>query len=829
MNLIEGRLVSQEELINILAYKTNLFERPLDQNTLFEVLSKMHFELFNKKEIYHSLVQDLQSRGDISAEEIQLSMQGLIDFISIDNLRLKLKRELGSEFPFELKRVSMRESNFEAWYPLGVLAHVTPNNSALLSVLGLIEGLLSGNVNILKLGRKDSDFSVIFFKKLMELDSSDQLRHFVVIARISSKEKDLLKKFLNFADVISAWGNEESIRSIKEMVHPSVRIVEWGHKISFSYITKKSVNAGTFYDQLSFEICNNEQQACSSPQCIFVEDASFDDLKKIGNNLAESLKKVSPTIKRIDPVGAEVYELTVAKEQVRLESYFSEAMLIDGGEFRIFIDMKAGIESSPLFRTIWLKPMPKNKIIENLRPMRQYLQTVGLAVLKDEVEEYTRIFFNSGVQRIRSIGTMVDSYMGEPHDGVWALSRFCQRISMSLPEVTENRAGIIFEKEKSIKSNSKIMTKADFQNAKVEDKYSDLFFHSGGSSGEPKLSIFTYADYHRQMEMAAHGLMAAGLNPATDRCMNLFYAGNLYGGFVSFFTILEKLEAVQFPMGASTEFEHVADTIIKKNVDTILGMPSYIMQLFSKNADKLKKYKGIKKVFFGGEHMSLKQKEYLIKEFGVHFVRSASYGSVDAGPLGYQCEHCTGGIHHLHEQLHSIEVVGLEDDKHVKEGEVGRFLFTSKVRHGQQIVRYEIGDVGKLINGKCECGRTGVRFELLGRSGDVFRIGTIFLSYQKFQKCLIDQFEFEGSFQVQLFGGEVNQKEKVLLLLEKNNQSLDSITIKNTLIEKYQELNEVVIQDKVLDFEVQIVESEKMIHNKNTGKLKSVVDTRISL
>lgn len=108
-----------------------------------------------------------------------------------------------------------------------------------------------------------------------------------------------------------------------------------------------------------------------------------------------------------------------------------------------------------------------------------------------------------------------------------------------------------FEDEKTlypVRSNS-IMEKADFQLQQVKDDYSDLFFYSGGSSGEPKLSVFTYADYHRQMELAAEGLYAAGLNPSTDRCMNLFYAGSLYGGFVSFFTILEKLECHTFSNG----------------------------------------------------------------------------------------------------------------------------------------------------------------------------------------------------------------------------------------------------------------------------------------
>lgn len=66
-------------------------------------------------------------------------MNALIEFLSVDQLRIKLKRELGSEHPFELKRPSSRGNQFEAWYPLGTLVHVTPNNSPLLGVLGVME------------------------------------------------------------------------------------------------------------------------------------------------------------------------------------------------------------------------------------------------------------------------------------------------------------------------------------------------------------------------------------------------------------------------------------------------------------------------------------------------------------------------------------------------------------------------------------------------------------------------------------------------------------------------------------------------------------------
>lgn len=73
---------------------------------------------------------------------------------------------------------------------------------------------------------------------MCRLDTTGTIKDYIYIAKISSKEKDYLRNVLALGDVISAWGGEESVQSIREIAPRGARIVEWGHKISFSYITK---------------------------------------------------------------------------------------------------------------------------------------------------------------------------------------------------------------------------------------------------------------------------------------------------------------------------------------------------------------------------------------------------------------------------------------------------------------------------------------------------------------------------------------------------------------------------------------------------------------
>lgn len=327
---------------------------------------------------------------------------------------------------------------------------------------------------------------------------------------------------------------------------------------------------------------------------------------------------------------------------------------------------------------------------------------------------------------------MHDGYHGEPHDGVYALSQLARRVTVTLDaDVLPQQATLDANPPPPVLTALPIMDKTDFLQHAMHSS-AQLFFRSGGSSGVPKLAGFTYRDYRRQMQAAAAGMFAAGLDPARDKVLNLMYAGNLYGGLLSFFTVLEMLEVTHLPMGGphDDDYHEIARTIVNQGVTTLIGMPSTLYQLFTREEAILRDYGGIQKLLLGGEHMGAAQRDY-IHGFGVKTIRSALYGSVDAGPLGHACAHCPDGIFHLMTDIQWLEIVDPLDDRPVAPGEAGRLLFTSTAREGQKVIRYDIGDMGRWLPGECPCGAPSPRFELLGRHGSLVRIGTMFIQPQR--------------------------------------------------------------------------------------------------
>ncbi|MBX9721893.1 MAG: hypothetical protein K2X81_10900, partial [Candidatus Obscuribacterales bacterium] len=532
----------------------------------------------------------------------------------------------------------------------------------------------------------------------------------------------------------------------------------------------------------------------------------------------------------LKPPGAqEQAEITSQVELCRLESCLGLTDLIEAknSSWRILIDYSSVLKASPLFRTIWVKPIERQKLVQTLRPFRHFLQTAGLACKLDSMSELSEALVQSGVLRITLCGEMLESYSGEPHDGVFALQRYSRKIGAQRADDLDGIstfADLRLPKFKAAKVP--IMGKEDFQNLSVDADYPQLFFKSGGSSGDPKLSLFNYTDYHYQMDAAANGLFAAGLEPATDRCMNLFFAGGLYGGFVSFFTILETLKAIQFPMAGHPDLSMVAETIVSKKCNALLGMPSYIIQLFAQNEELFRKHKVVDKIFYAGEHFNESQKRLFQKEFGVKIIRSAGYGSVDAGPIGYQCTHCTGAVHHLHSRLHILEILDLESDKAATPGEAGRVVLSSLARHGQKIERYDIGDIARIVPEDCKCGRRGPRFELLGRHGDVFRIASAYFNYAKFAQILIEHFEHAGELQIALRPGKGVSKEEIHLTLSQV-QHISPDQIKSTILDNYEDLHEIVRIEGLLDIAITHANADQFERAPGSGKLRRIIDERI--
>jgi phenylacetate-coenzyme A ligase PaaK-like adenylate-forming protein len=276
-------------------------------------------------------------------------------------------------------------------------------------------------------------------------------------------------------------------------------------------------------------------------------------------------------------------------------------------------------------------------------------------------------------------------------------------------------------------------------------------------------------------------------------------------------------------MTAISDYKHVARTIIENRVDTLLGMPFYFSQLFDACAKELREYGGIRKIFYGGEHMSPAMVDHYKREFGIEVVKSAIYGSNDAGPLGYSCKHCEGSVHHVMSRTQYLEIFRMDEDKPVGKGETGRLIFTSLARKGQELFRYEIGDLGRWVEEPCACGRKSPRFELLGRFGDIFKMGPLF-NYNEFRKILEEKMGYADELQL-ILDATVKEKQQIIVRLNKA-AGLDERAVYDSLVNNYHYLYDMVVNDDLIDLSIECTDASEFIKIESSGKLHKIIDKR---
>lgn len=736
--------------------------------------------------------------------------QALIDFCQPDALRTKLERELGDQ-PDSLRRLNYREAHFERWAPLGLVVHITPGNAPLLAFCAVIESLLAGNINWLRPSSSDRGLTAQLLSGLLQCDPSGQLRHYLAVLPAATAD---IGRLCKLANGVSAWGGETALQAIRAQLPPGCRWIDWGHRISFVYLTTDAASDDAL-DAVADEVCRLDQQACSSPQWLLVDSDDPQVLNAIGASLAKAFERRAGRWPALLPTVQEASEITTHLAMARLGKSFSgltgEVWSAPG--WRVVWTHDRQLTPSPLFRTLLLKPLPRALITQTLLPWRNVLQSCALACLPSQIGELSRTLIAAGVTRIAPVETVHEGYDGEPHDGVYALQRLSRRVSVSVSAKHLRNHATLDRPAAALPSTGLPIMDKDAFTKHAPSPAAQLFFRSGGSSGTPALSGYSYRDFQRQMRATADGLFAAGLDATRDRVMNLFFCGGLYGGFYSFAKVLELSGVTQLPMGAPADddYSEIAQLIVEQRVNVLIGMPSTVHRLFLNEEQRLRDYGGIDKVFLGGEHISAPCRD-LLQRCGVRTLRSAVYGSVDAGPLGHACTATEDGVFHLMSDIQQLEIVALDEDVAVSGDEIGRLLFTSRSRESHRVQRYAVGDTGRWLIGLCACGLTSPRFELLQRHGRLLRIGTDFICLSQLAGHL------EAPFQL-LLDHAPDGLERLRLRCDREpsdtHARLQSYTTLATLL-----------RNGLICLEVERCNPMQFSKNKHSGKIPELIDAR---
>jgi len=349
-------------------------------------------------------------------------LESAISHMSRESLLFKLETELiapidGINPPNHPSFVSRRR------IPLGVLMHISAGNMDGLPAYSVIEGLLAGNINLLKLPSADNGLSILMLSELVRFEP--RLAPYVYVFDTPSTDFETLSKLAEISDAITIWGSDDTISALRKSAPITAKLIEWGHKRSFAYATSRGVTDEAL-EQLAVHIFNTNQVLCSSCQGIYLDTENPEELEAFAVRMLEALDKAGEIHSRIPQTmrGRLTLELRCAE----LEPENPARRIAKGKYGSVIMCTDPKPETSMMFGVCWVKMMPKNKIIETLFPHRGYMQTVGLMCAEDERKELADVFAKSGAVRITGAGEMSRSFSGEAHDGEFPLLRYTRVI-----------------------------------------------------------------------------------------------------------------------------------------------------------------------------------------------------------------------------------------------------------------------------------------------------------------------------------------------------------------------------------------------------------------
>ena len=313
-------------------------------------------------------------------------------------------------------------------YPLGVLLHIAAGNVDVLPAYSVIEGLLSGNVNILKLPMGDTGLSVKLLYELIKIEPS--LSDYIYVFDVPSTETETLKTLADLCDGVVVWGGDAAVKAARSMAGLDTKIIAWGHKLSFAYAEPDASDEQL--ECLAQSICDTDQLLCSSCQGIFVDTASKDEQRRFALRFFEALKSVNRRSRPVDYGMKAKTAINIYNERLEAASTGNEIFYEDGAGVIIRDDRK--LDLSYLYRNVWVKRLPLNEL-HTLKSYKNYLQTASVLTVDNEKRKaISDILARIGVVRITSSGNMSRAVCGEAHDGTYALREYSRIVETELFE-----------------------------------------------------------------------------------------------------------------------------------------------------------------------------------------------------------------------------------------------------------------------------------------------------------------------------------------------------------------------------------------------------------
>jgi phenylacetate-CoA ligase len=248
---------------------------------------------------------------------------------------------------------------------------------------------------------------------------------------------------------------------------------------------------------------------------------------------------------------------------------------------------------------------------------------------------------------------------------------------------------------------------------------------TSGTTGMPTLYTLTEHDVAVVNELNSRRFWMAGIRPG--HVIMQAMALSMFVGGLPLSQGIMAVGACDVPVGVEGGTKRVLDFIQLTAPVGIFATPSfgqYLIEQCPKLIGKDASALGIKWFFTAGEPGggNPEVRKLLSEGFGgAKIFDHTGGGHAFAGATCEEPPETYSGMHFISSDHCLLELIDPETKKtvEIKDGDLAELVLTSLDWEGGPLMRYAYGDIVQIFTTPCSCGRTGLRFSIIGRADDM--------------------------------------------------------------------------------------------------------------
>ncbi len=260
---------------------------------------------------------------------------------------------------------------------------------------------------------------------------------------------------------------------------------------------------------------------------------------------------------------------------------------------------------------------------------------------------------------------------------------------------------------------------------------------SSGTTGNPKIVGYTRADLDLWSAVMARSLAAAGVEPG-DTVQNAYGYG-LFTGGLGFHDGIEELGATVIPTGGGNTARQLS-MLEDLASDALACTPSYCLYLadFAGERGIDPRELPLSTVIIGAEPFTGPMREEIEAALDVTAIDIYGLSEIIGPGVAVECAEVQDGLH-LWEDHFYPEIVDPATGEPLPAGEEGELVLTTLTKEAVPVLRYRTGDITRLYEEECDCGRTAVRMgNITGRTDDLLIVRGVNVYASQVEAVMLD-------------------------------------------------------------------------------------------